>query len=112
MRSGHLVRDHHHLPDSNPTRTPVAESAPLTTRGLLFSRSDLSGDDCYYHARFNGLTLLAYLNYTPRLQARIGHQIPYSRTRFMARVALRSLSNHAAHPKSAAVGHPATQGIA
>ena len=33
----------------------------------------------------NGLTLLAYLNYTPRLQARIGHQIYYSRTRCVAR---------------------------
>ena len=36
--------------------------------------------------RFNGLTLLAYLNYTPRLRYTHEDQIHYSRTRCMARV--------------------------
>ena len=36
--------------------------------------------------RFNGLTLLAYLNYTPRLRYTHEDQIHYSRTRYVARV--------------------------
>jgi len=50
----------------------------------LTSHSQTTNFSCLT-VRFNGLTLLAYLNYTPRLQARIGHQIYYSRTRCVAR---------------------------
>ena len=51
--------------------------------------------------RFNGLTLLAYLNYTPRLRYTHEDQIHYSRTRCMARVPSRK--SYANSPSTLAV---------
>ena len=61
---------------------PIAQELLVHARGR---GANVAGVPSPCMKRFNGLTLLAYLNYVPRLQARIGHQTAHSRTRCVAR---------------------------
>ena len=65
------------------------QSSPRDSQFLRGERKSVCRDVVYL---FNGLTLLAYLNYTPRLRYTHEDQIHYSRTRYVARAPSRTNS--------------------